>query len=49
MLIAKANLAPYAYTNGGWYAVHNGYYDSPTNNNYFYQFSGPVGAYNLNV
>ena len=35
--------------NGGWYSLYTGFYDSPSNNTYFYQYGGPTGLYNLNV
>ena len=47
--MALQDLSKYTYENGGWYDVHRGFYDAPTNNKFFYQFGGPITSYDLNA
>jgi hypothetical protein len=47
--VALRDVSPYTYENGGWYDIHRGYYDSPSNNKFFFQYGDLVAAYDLNV
>ena len=47
--VALRDVSPYTYENGGWYDIHRGYYDAPSNNKFFFQYGDLVSAYDLNV
>ena len=47
--VALRDVSPYTYENGGWYDIHRGYYDAPSNNKFFFQYGDLVSSYDLNA
>lgn len=44
--MAKVSATAFTYTNGGWYYIYKGWYDTDS---YFFQFGVPVNNYNVDV